>query len=74
MTTINEYPSIMKNAQREKGIAEMRLQAANLSHSAACMESNAELEIKLRQQIHALQDIILDNSALIIHCLLKQNE
>lgn len=72
MTT--EYAPIIKKAQLDKHVAEMRLSAANLTHSASCIERNDELEIKTRQEIHALQDIILDNAAIIFHCIAKQNE
>ncbi len=69
-----EYAPIIKKAQLEKHVAELRLGASNLAHSAACIERNDELEIKIRQEIHALQDIILDNAAIIFHCIAKQNE
>jgi hypothetical protein len=74
MTSINEYTSIIKKAQVEKQVAEMRLASTTIAHSAACIEQNSDLEIRLRQEIHALQDIVLDNAAIIFHCLAKQNE
>lgn len=65
---LTNYQEVIKEAIQEKQIAELRLQAANLNHSAACMEQNQDMEIKIRSEIHALTDIILDNSAIVFHC------
>ena len=49
----------------------LRIQAANINHSAACNEQNDELELKYRAEIHALTEIILDNSAIMFLCVHK---
>jgi len=74
MTSPPDYKAILQKSMKEKMSAEIRLQAANLNYSAACADENEELRIKFRQEIHALQDIILDCVNLIFFCTVRLGE
>ena len=69
-----DYKINAQKASKDKGVAELKMQASMLSHSAACMAGDSEAEVKTRQEIHALQDIILDANAMIYYCLNKLSE
>lgn len=66
-----DYKAVLQEAMRNKQIAELRLLGTNSLHSASCLESNNELEQRLRAEIHALTDVILDNSSVIFMCVGK---
>jgi hypothetical protein len=65
---------IFRKTMKEKTSAELRLQGANLNYCAACNDENDELRTRFRQEIHALQDIILDCTALIFYCTVRMSE
>lgn len=74
MSHKSDYHAILKKTLKEKMSAEIRLQAANLNYSAACADESEELRSRFRQEIHALQDIILDCINLVFFCTVRIGE
>lgn len=73
MTTSPNYQLVLQEATRKRCIAELRLTSTTTLYQAAAMEEDSSRCEKLRSEIHALQDIILDCISTQMHCIMKIN-
>ena len=60
--------SIQRQAQKDKLVAELKLQSVSLRYQAALLSDDMEAEGQCRAEIHALQDIVLDSLAVMFRC------
>ena len=74
MTT--DYKAVLDREIKNKCIAELKLQSSVILYQAALLQGDDLEEQKLRAQIHALTDLMLDSMAVQVHCLkrIEQSE
>ena len=69
-----DYVQIYTKAMRDRSVAETRLQAALLTYNAAVMAGEDTVVIdRHRAEIHALMDVMLDNTSMAFYCTNKMS-
>lgn len=71
---MTDYVQIYTKAMRDRSVAETRLQAALLTYNAAVLaqEDNVVID-RHRAEIHALMDVMLDNTSMAFYCTNKMS-
>ena len=67
MTT--DYKEVLEGETCNKIATDLKMQATVLMYHAALIHGDDSEEQRLRAQLHALTDVLLDSLAIQVHCI-----